>query len=242
MLYQTINVLDHGFVRLIDSMGSDLSVVRGARNSHDAAWRAGLSEGSDQRLVNYLWRNAHTAPFETVTFTFEIKCPIFVARQWHRHRTWSYNEVSARYTELPEEFYVPDAAQIGTQDTVNRQGRVVAHGDQMAETTALARRHQLFWYTNHCREAFRQYRQALAPVESGGWGWPRELARCYLPVSAYTKFFGTVNLLNLFRFMKLRSDPHAQHEIRVYSDAMRELIKPIVPTCLEAFMGSVEAK
>src|SRR5882672_11447942 len=98
---EKIDVLDHGYVRLVDHMGGDLSVVRAARNSYDAAWRAGLDEGGDAKLIRYLYRNRHTTPFEAVTFTFEVCAPIFVFRQWHRHRTWSYNEVSARYTELP---------------------------------------------------------------------------------------------------------------------------------------------
>jgi thymidylate synthase (FAD) len=109
------DVLDHGFVRLVDSMGSDLSIARAARVSYDAAWRAGEDQGSDARLINYLWRNHHTSPFEAVTFTFEVKAPIFVFRQWHRHRTWSFNELSARYRELPEEFYLPDIDKIGAQ-------------------------------------------------------------------------------------------------------------------------------
>src|SRR5258708_1451409 len=103
----TVNVLDHGFGRLVDSMGTDLSIVRAARVSYEAAWRAGVNAGSDQRLVRYLWRNHHTSPFESVVFTFEVKAPIFVLRRWHRHRTWSYSELSARYRELTEEFYVP---------------------------------------------------------------------------------------------------------------------------------------
>lgn len=110
---QKIDLLDHGYVRLVDSMGGDISIVRAARVSYDAAWRAGDMKESDDRLIRYLWRNHHTTPFEAVTLTFEVKAPIFVFRQWHRHRTWSFNELSARYRELPEEFYVPDPALIG---------------------------------------------------------------------------------------------------------------------------------
>src|SRR6478736_155840 len=129
MITDTINVLDHGFVRMIDHMGGDLSVVRAARVSYDAAWRAGEDDGSDAKLIRYLWKNKHTSPFEAVTFTFEVKAPIFVFRQWHRHRTWSFNELSARYRELPEEFYVPDPSQIGVQATSNKQMRVVGELD-----------------------------------------------------------------------------------------------------------------
>lgn len=115
------NVLDHGFVRLTDSMGSDLSVVRAARVSYDADWRAGDDTGSDARLIRYLWRNAHTSPFESVTFTFEVKAPIFVFRQWHRHRTWSFNEVSARYAELPSDFYTPAPEIVGRHRRLPRR-------------------------------------------------------------------------------------------------------------------------
>ena len=120
---QPIKVLDHGLVRLIDHMGTDLSVVRNARVSHDAAWRTGEDAGKDEKLINYLYTNSHNTPFESVQFTFEVKAPIFVIRQWHRHRTWSYNEVSARYTELPEEFYIPKPEHLGTQSTTNHQSR-----------------------------------------------------------------------------------------------------------------------
>src|ERR1700679_377943 len=124
---EKVDVLDHGFVRLIDSMGSDLSVSRAARVSYDAAWRAGGDQGSDDRLIRYLWRNHHTTPFESVTFTFEVKAPIFVFRQWHRHRTFSYNELSARYRELPEEFYVPEAKNIGKQSKSSKQARDISN-------------------------------------------------------------------------------------------------------------------
>ena len=124
-----IDVLDHGFVRLVDSMGSDISVSRAARVSYDAAWRAGEDQGSDAKLIRYLWKNHHTTPFEAVSFTFEIKAPIFVFRQWHRHRTWSYNELSARYRELPEEFYLPDPAMIGQQSASSKQARDIGEAD-----------------------------------------------------------------------------------------------------------------
>jgi thymidylate synthase (FAD) len=215
-----IDVLDHGYVRLIDSMGGDLSVVRAARVSYDADWRAGEDQGSDKRLINYLWRNKHTSPFEAVTFTFEVKAPMFVFRQWHRHRTWSFSELSARYRELHEEFYVPDQENVGVQSKDNKQGRDIG-----VTTHSLAPVHiSLF-----CEKAFRQYRQLLNE------GVPRELARSVLPLATYSHMFATVDLLNLMKFWSLRSDPHAQYEIRVYSDAMRELVKPIVPVCIDAW-------
>lgn len=225
MQLRRVNVLDHGFVRLVSSMGDDLHIVRNARVSYDAAWRAGEDHGSDARLIRYLWKNAHTSPFEAVTFTFEVKAPIFVFRQWHRHRTWSFNELSARYRELHEEFYVPDPALIGTQSKDNKQGRDILPTllpSEMAEERALIIREA-------CEIAFRGYHKLLS------LGVPRELARSVLPVATYSHMFATVNLLNLFRFCTLRSHEHAQYEIRVYSDAMLELIRPIVPVAVEAY-------
>jgi len=204
-------------------MDSDVSVARSARVSLDAAWRAGIDKGSDHRLINYLWKNKHTTPFESVTFTFEVKAPIFVLRQWHRHRTQSYNELSARYRELPEEFYVPEILVIGTQSKSNKQGRDTTFTveDQRAAEVEV--------YKIVCESSFAQYKILLDK------GWPKELARLCLPVSTYSHMFTTLNLLNLFKFCTLRCDPHAQYEIRVYADAMIELIRPIVPTCVEAW-------
>jgi len=214
-----INVLDHGFVRLIDSMGSDLSVVRAARISHDAAWRAGEDQSSDTRLINYLWKNHHTTPFEAVTFTFEVKAPIFVFRQWHRHRTWSFNEVSARYKELSEEVYMPNFRR---QASTNKQG---SEGEVEANAAIVLRnRFSSIYY-----EAFEAYRLALSA------GVAREIARSVLPVATYSHMFATVNLLNLFKFLTLRCDKHAQYEIRVYANALLELIRPVVPTCVGAW-------
>lgn len=215
-------VLNHGFVRLVDSMGTDLSVVRAARVSYDAAWRAGEDAGSDTKLINYLWRNHHTTPFEAVTFTFEVKAPIFVFRQWHRHRTWSYNELSARYRELPEEFYVPKPDAIGVQSKSNKQARDLAGA-------ANPRAAELIRAT--CEAAFLNYRYLL------DHGVPRELARSVLPVATYSHMFATVDLLNLLKFLTLRCDAHAQYEIRVYADAMRDLAATIVPACIAAWQA-----
>ncbi len=222
---ERINVLDHGFVRLVDHMGSDLSVVRAARVSYDAAWRTGEDEKSDARLIRYLWKNKHTTPFEAVTFTFEVKAPIFVFRQWHRHRTWSFNELSARYKELPEEFYVPKVEDVGEQSKDNKQGR------QQTNVDRLARESELDLYNVTVAKSFDTYRCLLRQ------GWPRELARSVLPVSTYSHMFGTVNLLNLFRFLSLRCDSHAQYEIRVYADAMSRIISDVVPVCWNAWQG-----
>jgi thymidylate synthase (FAD) len=221
-----IDVLDHGFVRLIDKMGNDQSVVRAARVSYDAAWRAGEDQGSDAKLIRYLWKNHHTTPFEAVSFTFEVKAPIFVFRQWHRHRTWSYNELSARYRELPEEFYVPSPEHIGVQSANSKQARDIVGMD---EETRISREHQISQARRVMSEAFLQYKTLI------GLGWPRELARSVLPVATYSHMFATVNLLNLLKFLTLRCDAHAQYEIRVYADAMRELVRPIVPVCIGAW-------
>jgi thymidylate synthase (FAD) len=214
-----IDVLDHGFVRLVDAMGSDLSVVRAARVSYDAAWRAGEDQGSDARLIRYLWKNRHTTPFEAVSFTFEIKAPIFVFRQRHRHRTWSYNELSARYRELPEEVYMPP---FRAQATKNKQGSEGFVGD--GDAAALEASFRAAYMT-----AFEAYQHALSK------GVAREIARSVLPVATYSHMFATVNLLNLLKSLTLRCDGHAQYEIRVYADAMRELIPPIVPVCVSAW-------
>ena len=214
-----IKVLDHGHVRLVDHMGSDLSVVRSARVSYNAEPR---NDGSDAKLIHYLWKNRHTTPFESVSFTFDVKAPIFVFRQWHRHRTWKYNEMSARYTELPEEFYVPRPEDIGVQSEKNKQQRVI--GEVTEKQKQLSNE---IWIA--CTAAHKQYRLLIKE------GCPRELARGVLPVNTYSHMFASVDLHNLFHFLRLRLHPHAQYEIRVYAEAMLELIRPIVPTCVAAF-------
>lgn len=214
---RTIKVLDHGFVRLVDAMGSDLSIVRAARVSYDADWRAGRDDGSDEKLLAYLLRNRHTSPFEAVTFTFEVKAPLFVLRQWHRHRTWSYNEVSARYTELPEEVYLPDPRIVGVQSTSNKQMRDM--DDTSRELVVNTIRHA-------CESAFVTYK-ALLKAEV-----PRELARSVLPLATYSRMFATVNLHNLMHFLDLRRHAHAQYEIRVYAEALRDLAALTVPVTM----------
>ena len=216
-----IKVLDHGTIRLVDSMGSDLSIVRSARVSYDAEWRAGEEEGKDAKLIHYLLKNGHTSPFESVVFTFQVKAPIFVFRQWHRHRTWSFNEVSARYTELPEEFYVPALEQITTQHASNKQMRTDEVNPMAAQIQEVI--------GNTCASAFATYRDLIKV------GTPRELARSVLPVGTYSKMFATVDLHNLMHFLRLRLHSHAQYEIMVYAQAMLELIKPVVPHTIAAY-------
>lgn len=221
-----IKVLDHGHVRLVEHMGNDLSIVRNARVSYDADWRSGEDDGKDAKLINYLWKHKHTSPFEAVTFTFDLKMPMFIARQWHRHRTWAYNEVSARYTELPEEFYVPDDAVLTAQSKSNKQMRT----DELLPPEIRYAISESIRLQNE--ESFKVYKGLLAN------GCPRELARSVLPVGTYTHFFGTVNLRNLFHFLDLRLHEHAQYEIRVYADAMLKLIEPVVPVATKAFIDS----
>lgn len=216
-----IKVLDHGLVRLVDHMGNDLSIVRAARVSYDADWRTGEDEGKDEKLIAYLMKNHHTSPFEAVTFTFEVKAPLFVFRQWHRHRTWSYNEVSARYSELPEEFYVPELSDITHQSESNKQMRTSEQHDNALLMQSYMRKSMM--------DAFALYKELLAQ------GCPRELARGVLPTSTYSRMFATVDLHNLFHFLRLRLHEHAQKEIRVYAEAMLELVEPIVPYAVAAF-------
>lgn len=222
-----------GFVRLVDHMGDDLSVVRSARVSYDADWRDELevttrgkmAKPKDEKLIDYLWKNKHTSPFEAVTFTFEVKAPIFVFRQWHRHRTWSFNEVSARYTQLDEGHYVPSLEQITTQSDSNKQMRT---NEEHPYSEILQRT-----ISDQCKNAFHIYNQLIVT------GCPRELARSVLPVAAYSRMFATVDLHNLFHFLRLRLHEHSQYEIRVYAQAMLELIEPIVPVCVKAFRDNL---
>lgn len=218
---EAIKVLDHGHVRLVDHMGSDLSIVRNARVSYDAEWRTGEDEGKDAKLIAYLMKNRHTSPFEAVQFTFDVKAPIFVFRQWHRHRTWSFNEVSARYAELPEEFYVPAADQITGQSASNKQMRTAEQHPRAEDWREMI--------AGHNAVSFDVYRAMLRD------GVPRELARSVLPVGTYSHMFATVDLHNLMHFLKLRLHEHAQYEIRVYAEAMLQLIEQLVPVAVAAF-------
>src|SRR3989304_4386412 len=222
---EPIKVLNHGLVRLVDHLGSDLAIVRNARVSYNAEWRSGEEAGKDEKLIHYLLKNGHTSPFESVQFTFEVKAPIFVFRQWHRHRTWSYNEVSARYSQLPEEFYVPEQRHITTQSKDNKQMRTdVEH--PLAHMFAENIRQQ-------CADAFDLYKLLIRD------GCPRELARGVLPVNTYSHMFASVDLHNLFHFLRLRLHEHAQYEIRVYAEAMLFLVEPVVPVAIAAFREHV---
>lgn len=213
------SVLDHGFIRLVDHMGNDASIVQAARVSTGQGTK---TPEQDAKLIDYLMRNAHTSPFEAVTLKVHVKCPIFVARQWMRHRTWSYNEVSARYTEMPEEFYIPEAANIKQQDVTNRQGG----SERLNWVDAGSAEHEI---NITCQECYEAYRRLL------GLGVSREQARMVLPVALYTEFYATVNLHNLFNFLRLRLDPHAQWEIRQYAEVLHEIARVIAPVATESF-------
>ncbi len=223
-----VTVLDHGLCRYVDSMGSDLSIVRNARVSYDAAWRTGENEKSDEKLVRYLMRHSHNTPFESCTITFEIRAPIFVFRQWHRHRTQSYNELSARYRELPEEFYVPELDQITHQSADNKQMRT----DEQHPHAALLQ--DIIRQSN--TSAFARYHELIKQ------GCPRELARSVLPVGTYSHMFATANLHNWYRFLQERLHPHAQYEIRVYAEAILAMLTELFPVATQAFKDELASK
>jgi len=226
MIDNKIEVLNKGYIRFIDKMGSDLSIVRAARVSYNSDWRNSKEE-NDRKLIHFLLANEHTSPFESATLTFEIKAPIFVFRQWHRHRTWSYNEVSARYTSLPNDFYIPLIENIGKQSKSNKQARDI--NIEMSKEEKIKKEFELQQYNHHLETSFQLYEFLLNS------GWPKELARTVLPFSIYSRMFATVNLLNLFKFLKLRLHEHVQFETRVYAEAMYEITKNYFPIACEAF-------
>lgn len=218
----TIPVLNAGFVRLVDHMGDDARIVQSARVSYGNGTK---SVREDAALIDYLWRNNHTSPFENVIFQFHMKMPIFVARQMVRHRTARLNEVSGRYSVLKDEFYVPDPEQVRKQSTSNKQGR----SDE--ELTAEMKRSILEGFQDEQASVYANYLSMVGEEV----GLAKELARINLPVSTYTEWYWQMDLNNLLRFLALRLDAHAQYEIRVYAEAILALIEPIVPYSLLAF-------
>ncbi len=210
-----IPVLDEGYVALLDVMGSDECIVDAARISYD---RRGKTE--DRALLRYLMRNRHTSPFEMGEMKFEVKMPIFVARQWVRHRTCSMNEMSARYTELPEEMFIPETVEMQSVD--NKQGREEGSGLDNGVLRDIIYRANIL--------AYSQYRILLKA------GVTREIARGVLPLNIYTKFVWKMDLHNLMHFLKLRLHPHAQQEIRVYAEIMEKLVETCFPITYEAFV------
>ena len=232
ILFQPMPLLDHGFLRVIDYMGDDAAIVQAARVSYGRGTRK-VSE--DRGLIHYLLRHWHSTPFEMAAIKFHVKLPIFVARQWIRHRTASVNEVSARYSVLDREFYVPEPAQLKAQSSVNRQGRGEALGaEEAAQVLALLRADG--------ERAHADYSWMLNEDEAGQRrdptrdGLARELARINLTLATYTQWYWKTDLHNLMNFLRLRADPHAQYEIRVYADAMSAVMARWVPMTHEAFL------
>ncbi|SDD59803.1 FAD-dependent thymidylate synthase [Belnapia rosea] len=232
LLYQAVPVLDHGFVRVIDYMGDDAAVVQAARVSYGRGTRAA---NEDRGLIRYLMRHRHSTPFEMCEIKFHVKLPIFIARQWIRHRTANVNEYSARYSILDREFYIPAPEQLAAQSTANRQGRgEVLAGEEAARVLDLLRGDAMQTYDHY---AWMLNEDADGtPLDPGRQGLARELARMNLTLNTYTQWYWKTNLHNLFHFLALRSDTHAQYEIRVYADAMLEMVKAWVPACHEAFV------
>ena len=212
--------LDKGFVRLIDYMGSDAAIVQAARVSYGAGTK---QVRQDRGLIRYLLRHQHTSPFEMVEFKFHCKMPIFVARQWIRHRTASVNEYSLRYSRALEEFYLPEPEMIRKQSASNRQGR----DEETISPELQAKVLQIL--KSHNQQAWQDYEE-MQQLEIA-----RELARIHLPVSLYTEWYWKINLHNLLHFLKLRLDPTAQYEIRVYAEKIADIVKRAVPITWEAF-------
>ena len=214
-----IDCLDKGFVRLVDSMGGDDAIVQAARVSYGQ----GTSKVSQDRgLIRYLMRHRHTTPFEMVEFKFHCKMPIFVARQWVRHRTANINEYSLRYSEARDEFYIPDSKNIQFQSALNKQGRSGVVPENLKNKV-------LKYFKDISERSFEMYQ------ELNEAGIARELARSILPVNIYTEWYWKNDLHNLLHFIGLRSDSHAQYEIRVYSDAMAKFVKEVAPHAWEAY-------
>ena len=232
ILFQPFPLLDHGFIRVIDYMGDDNAVVQAARVSYG---RGTKKVSEDRGLINYLMRHWHTTPFEMAEIKIHVKLPIFIARQWIRHRTASINEYSARYSVLDREFYVPDEAQLKAQAVINRQGR----GDALAPDEA---RRVLDLLRGDNERSFDNYAWMLneAPdgtrVDPDRDGLARELARINLTLATYTQWYWKTNLHNLMNFLRLRADVHAQYEIRVYADVLMDVMARWVPLSHEAFL------
>ena len=232
ILGEALPVLDHGFVRTVDYMGDDAAIVQAARVSYGAGTRRARD---DEALIRYLMRHRHTTPFEMCEIKLHVKLPVFVARQWIRHRTASVNEYSARYSLLDREFYIPEAGHLAVQSAANRQGR----GATLEGAEAERVREML---TEDAERAYAHYLDMLNEDEDGARrdetkpGLARELARIGLPVNIYTQWYWKIDLHNLFHFLLLRADPHAQHEIRAYAETILErIVRPWVPMAHRAF-------
>ena len=232
ILYEAIPILDHGFIRVVDYMGDDASVVQAARVSYGKGTK---KISTDAGLIKYLMRHWHSTPFEMCEIKYHVKLPIFIARQWIRHRTANVNEYSARYSILDKEFYLPKSEHLAAQSQINRQGRGdVLQGDQAKKVLDLLKDDAERTYKNY--EEMLNERYDGTTIEENKIGLARELARMNLTLNTYTQWYWKTDLLNLMNFLRLRADDHAQYEIRAYADAMLDTLKKWVPTTYEAFM------
>ena len=230
-LYRAHEVLDHGFIRVIDYMGDDAAIVQAARVSYGAGTK---HVQNDEGLIRYLMRHWHSTPFEMCEIKLHVKLPIFVARQWIRHRTANVNEYSARYSIMDREFYIPQPEHLAAQSTVNNQGRgAVLEGAEAARVLEMLK--------SDASRSYDNYEAMLS--QDGQQGLARELARMNLPANIYTQWYWKVDLHNLFHFLRLRADPHAQYEIRVYAEAIAKVVADWLPIAFGAFedyrMGGV---
>ena len=232
VLYEALPALDHGFVRVVDYMGDDSSIVQSARVSYGKGTK---QVSTDAGLIKYLMRHWHSTPFEMCEIKYHIKLPIFIARQWIRHRTANVNEYSARYSILDKEFYLPSTANLAAQSTSNRQGRGdILEGEQAKEVLELLKNDAERTYDNY--ETMLNERFDGSTIDENKKGLARELARMNLTLNTYTQWYWKTDLLNLLNFLFLRADSHAQYEIRVYAEKMLETVRKWVPITYAAFL------
>ena len=230
VLYRPIEVLDHGFIRVIDYMGDDSSIVQSARVSYGKGTK---KISNDKGLIKYLMRHRHSTPFEMCEIKFHIKLPIFIARQWIRHRTANVNEYSARYSILDKEFYIPSAENLAAQSAINNQGRGDAlTDDEASNVIQILKKDAEQTYSNY--ETLLNESSEGNIIDESKSGIARELARMNLTLNTYTQWYWKIDLNNLLHFLALRADDHAQYEIRVYADAMLDIVKKWVPLTYEA--------
>lgn len=233
ILYEPIPILDHGFIRVVDYMGDDQAIVQAARVSYGTGTK---QVNQDAGLINYLYRHKHTTPFEMCEIKFHLKMPIFIARQWIRHRTANVNEYSARYSVMDNEFYIPSPETLAAQSTKNHQGR----GEEALSAAEAAKVIEIL--KNDSQTCYKHYEELMNTnangevVDPNNKGIARELARMNLPINIYTQWYWKIDLHNLLHFLHLRADPHAQYEIRVFAQAMMDVVKRWVPIAYNAFL------
>jgi thymidylate synthase (FAD) len=232
ILYKVIPILDHGFIRVIDYMGDDSSIVQSARVSYGKGTK---KVSTDEGLIRYLMRHWHSTPFEMCEIKYHVKLPIFIARQWIRHRTANVNEYSARYSILDKEFYIPAKDQLSAQATNNRQGRgKLITGQQADEVLKILKDDAVRTYDNYEKMLNERFDGTIIDEKKSGLA--RELARMNLTLNSYTQWYWKTDLLNLMNFLFLRGDSHAQYEIRVYAEKMLDTVKKWVPITHAAFL------